>query len=120
MYEPYSGRRRVSLSVKTSPWGYETDRLPDSSGHPGAHQSGRSAQGVVWYGAELFHFAAGQSGRGDGSSSFGPVPGLMRDEHPPGPVDEGRRPPPPFASARYFPPMVDFPDEEEWTQDRID
>lgn len=28
--------------------------------------------------------------------------------------------PPPFLPARYFPPMVDSSDEEEWTQDRID
>jgi hypothetical protein len=28
--------------------------------------------------------------------------------------------PPPFVPARYFPQMVDFSDEEEWTQDRID
>ena len=28
--------------------------------------------------------------------------------------------PPPFRPARYFPPMVDSSDEEEWTQDRID
>ena len=28
--------------------------------------------------------------------------------------------PPSYVSARYFPPMVDFSNEEEWTQDRID
>jgi len=34
--------------------------------------------------------------------------------------NEWGKPPPSLLSARYFPPMVDFSDEEEWTQDRID
>ncbi|HEX7981657.1 MAG TPA: CPXCG motif-containing cysteine-rich protein [Gemmatimonadaceae bacterium] len=35
-------------------------------------------------------------------------------------VYETDSPSPSFAFVRYFPPMVDNSDEEEWTQDRID
>ena len=43
-----------------------------------------------------------------------------RDEHCLDQSNEEADLPPPFLSARYFPPMVDNSDEEEWTQDRID